>query len=52
MPFAPSPVQVTYDGAIYTRNAELVFCYGDPLRPVMARRKTFLDGWIPVVGYD
>jgi|GEM_PF-376756 len=51
MPFVPQPVQVTYDGAIYTRYAELAFFYGKALRPVMARNKTFRDGWIPVVGY-
>jgi len=51
MPFVPEPVQVTYDGAIYTRHAELALFYGRTLKPVMARNKTFLDGWIPVVGY-
>ncbi len=51
MPFVPEPVQVTYDGAIYTRYAELAFFHGKTLKPVMARNKTFLDGWIPVVGY-
>lgn len=52
IPFMPRPVQVTYDGAIYTRDAELCFFYGDSLKPVMARQKTFLNGWIPVVQYD
>ncbi len=51
MPFVPTPVQVTYDGAVYTGYAELCFFYGRTLQPVMARNKTFLDGWIPVVGY-
>ncbi len=51
MPFVPEPVQVTYDGAIYTRYAELAFFYGEKLHPIMARNKTFLDGWIPVVEY-
>ncbi len=51
MPFVPEPVQVTYDGAVYTRYAELAFFFGKTLKPVMARNKTFLDGWIPVVGY-
>jgi len=50
-PFVPGPVQVTYDGAIYTRYAELAFFYGKALKPVMARNKTFLNGWVPVVGY-
>ena len=50
-PFVPAPVQITYDGAVYTRYAELAFFYGKTLKPVMARAKTFLDGWIPVVGY-
>ena len=51
MPFVSEPVQVTYDGAIYTRHAELAFFSGETLKPVMARGKTFLDGWIPVVCY-
>ncbi|MDP6545016.1 MAG: discoidin domain-containing protein [Phycisphaerae bacterium] len=51
MPFVPEPVQVTYDGAVYTRYAELAFFYGKTLKPVMARTKTFLDGWIPVIGF-
>ncbi len=52
VPFMPRPVQVTYDGALYTRDAEVCFFYGDSLKPLMARQKTFLDGWIPVVQYD
>ena len=52
VPYMPDAVQVTFDGAIYTRQAELCFFYGDPLRPVMARQKTYLDGWIPAVVYD
>ena len=52
LPFVPVPVQVTYDGAIYTRHAELAFFHGDPLEPLMARNKTFLEGWIPVVQYQ
>ncbi len=52
VPFVPEPVQVTYDGAIYTRNAELCFFYGKENAPAMARQKTFMDGWIPIVQYD
>jgi len=52
VPFVLEPVQVTYDGSIYTRNAELCFFYGQEDTPVMARQKSFLDGWIPVVGYE
>ena len=52
VPYMPDAVQVTFDGAIYTRGAELCFFYGVPLRPVMARQKTYLDGWIPAVVYD
>ena len=51
VPFMPRPVQVTYDGAIYTGDAELCFFYGDSLKPVMARQKTFYSGWIPLVEY-
>jgi hypothetical protein len=52
LPYVSEPVQVTFDGAIYTRFAELAFFYGDTLQPVMARHKTFLEGWIPIVGYE
>jgi hypothetical protein len=52
VPYMPDAVQVTFDGAIFTTQAELCFFYGAPLQPVMARQKTFLNGWIPIVGYD
>ena len=52
VPYMPEVIQVTYDGAIYTRHAELCFFYGPSLQPVLARQKPFLDGWIPVVQYD
>ncbi len=52
VPFMPRPVQVTFDGALYTGDAELCFLYGDSLKPVMARQKTFYEGWIPMVEYD
>ena len=51
-PFMRNPVQITYDGAIYTRRAELAFFHGTSLKPLMARNKTFLEGWIPIVGYS
>ena len=34
LPFVPEPVQVTFDGVIYTRHAELAFFFGWPLKPV------------------
>lgn len=43
--------QVTFDGALYTGAGELVVGYGDPPRPMFARQRTFLEGWIPVVQY-
>jgi hypothetical protein len=52
MPWMPDAVQVTYDGAIFTRHAELCFFYGQPLQPVMQRQKHWLEGWIPIVQYD
>ncbi|NQT37402.1 MAG: discoidin domain-containing protein, partial [Planctomycetes bacterium] len=52
VPYMPEPVQVTYDGAIYTRHAELCFFYGPSHQPVLARQKTFLEGWIPIVQYE
>ena len=52
VPYQPAAVQVTFDGAIYTMQAELCFYCGEPLRPLLARQKTFLEGWIPVVVYQ
>lgn len=52
MPFVPEPVQVTYDGAVYTRYGELAFFYCESLTPVMARTKTLKDGCIPVLEYE
>jgi hypothetical protein len=51
-PFQPDVTQVAFDGALFTGNAELCLFYGTPLRPLLARQKTFLEGWIPVVQYD
>ncbi len=44
--------QVTYDGSLYTNNAELGFFYGKSDIPLMARQKTFYKGWIPIVEYS
>ncbi len=53
VPLQPDWTHVTYDGALYSRqHAELCFFRGDPLRPLLARQKTLLDGWIPIVGYE
>jgi len=49
LPFVLEPVQVTYDGAVYTRYAELCFFHDADLQPVMARNKTFAEGWMPIV---
>lgn len=43
--------QLTFDGAIYTGGAELVFLTGDPPRPAFARARHLLDGWIPIVSF-
>jgi len=52
MPWMPDAVQVTYDGALFTRHAELCFFYGQPLQPVLQRQKQWLERWIPIVQYD
>jgi hypothetical protein len=44
--------QVTYDGSLFTNNAELGFYYGKNDVPLFARQKNFLDGWIPIVLYS
>ena len=50
VPFQPDVTQVTYDGALYTGQAELCFFYGQtPEQPLYARQKTFLGGWMPLV---
>lgn len=51
IPFTPSPVQVTYDGAIYTNESEMFFFYGKNKTPLLATQKTFYQGWIPIVEY-
>lgn len=51
MPEQPDVTQITFDGAMFTRRAELCFFYGPQDRPLLAREKTFLEGWIPVVQY-
>ncbi len=51
VPFMPEPVMVTWDGAIYTRQAELCFFYGKEMKPVLQRQKTWLNGWMPIVKY-
>lgn len=49
VPFMPDAIQVTFDGALFTRQAELCFFLGDPPRPFFDRQKQWLDGWIPIV---
>lgn len=44
--------QLTFDGAIYTGAVEFCMFYGKLMKPVMARQKALLDGWIPVVSYS
>ncbi len=51
VPYMPDVTQVTFDGALYTRSAELCFFTGTPLRPILARQKQFLEGWIPIIRY-
>ncbi|MDR3183629.1 MAG: hypothetical protein LBT89_12065 [Planctomycetaceae bacterium] len=52
VPFTPAPVQVTFDGAIYTQDSELFFFYREKRKPLFAAQKTFYQGWIPIVQYD
>ena len=52
IPFTPKPVQVTFDGAIFTGNAELCFFYGQELKPTLTNQRHFYDGWIPIVMDD
>ena len=51
VPYMPDAVQVTFDGAIFTRQAELCFFFGEPLRPLLARQKTWMEGWLPIIQY-
>ncbi|MFA6108141.1 MAG: hypothetical protein WDA75_05150 [Candidatus Latescibacterota bacterium] len=53
VPFQPHWTQVTFDGALYSLGqVELCFFHGRPPQPLLARQKTYLEGWIPVVQYD
>ena len=51
VPFQPDVTQITFDGAVFTRNAELCFFYGAGDQPLLAREKTFAEGWLPIVRY-
>lgn len=51
VPAANRGAQVTYDGALLVSNGELFFATGTPLTPMMARQKTWLEGWIPIIQY-
>jgi len=51
VPFTSYPVQVTFDGSIYTGESELCFFFGEEYQPMMAFQKTFYRGWIPIVEY-
>ena len=50
MPYNSQVTEVTYDGALYTGYIELNFAAGSKATPLLLRQKTFLEGWIPVVG--
>ena len=52
VPEQPEVTQVTFDGALFTRYAELCFFYGGKDRPLLARQKNWLEGWIPLVQYS
>jgi hypothetical protein len=52
MPFQSDVTQVTFDGALFTRFGELCFFWGKENKPLLARQKTFLQGWMPVVEYS
>lgn len=49
---APYGTQVCFDGSLHTSESELCFFYGEPLKPIMVRQKTLLEGWIPVIRYS
>lgn len=52
VPGGEKGTQVTFDGSLYTGGVELCFFYGEPLKPIMARQKTLLEGWLPIVQYS
>jgi len=49
---SPHGTQVCFDGSLYTGAAELCFFYGDAYKPLFARQRQFLEGWIPIVTYS
>ncbi len=52
IPFTSGPVEVCYDGSIFTGDSELSFFYGKNAKRLEAYQKTFKEGWIPVVEYN
>src|SRR6218665_2665349 len=50
VPWEPDTTQVTPEGNLFTGgNTEFCLFYGDKAKPMAARQRRFLDGWIPVV---
>ncbi len=44
--------RVTAEGHLACRRGRLVILLGDPLRPVVARAKRLVEGWLPAATYD
>jgi len=45
----PEGTQVTWEGSLWTGQAELMFLVGDPLEPINCRIKTLDGGHVPIV---
>lgn len=48
VPRVTKGTQLTFDGALNNGEAELCFFQGDSLKPIFARTRTMLEGWLPV----
>jgi hypothetical protein len=50
VPWEPDTTQITPEGNLFSGgNTEFCLFFGDKAKPMSARQRRFLDGWIPVV---
>ncbi|MBK1792149.1 discoidin domain-containing protein [Persicirhabdus sediminis] len=52
-PWQPDVAQFTFDGSIFAKqNAELHFFVGADRKPILARQRTWMHGWLPIISYE
>ncbi len=52
-PWQPDVAQFTFDGSIFVNtNAELHFYIGAERKPILARQRHWMNGWLPIINYE